>query len=198
MGGHLFTEVDAWCGGFYEVALELGPRSDDRLRSAVVALWQHPDLEGCYLDRNREPGEQERVSPASVDDSSHLLGVARLPNGLRTACGSCVIHEDDGRDWLDFYIPMGSLANVYPAGGFPAGTEADWPGTWRSEVEDWLAEIGRSVGRTVAFQMGLVGFEVSGADYAAHVAITGIPAQRFCGYLWPVGNRIEYRPRSVG
>ena len=198
MDGRLFTLDDAWCGGFYEVALEFGPRSDDRLRSAIAALWQHPDLEGCFLDGTLEPSKQKRVSPASLDELSHLLGVARMPNGLRVACGSCTVREEDGPDWLDFYIPMGSLANVYPAGGFPAGTEADWPGTWRSEVEDWLAEIGRSVGRAVAFRLGLIGFEVSGADYAAHVAAKGIPAQRFIGYLWPVGSRIEYRRRSVG
>jgi hypothetical protein len=40
MAERLFTADDAWSGGFYELALELGPRSDDRLRAALVALWR--------------------------------------------------------------------------------------------------------------------------------------------------------------
>src|SRR5690242_10116496 len=59
----LFTDHDAWCGGYYELALELGPRSDVGLRTALKALWGHRDLDGCFLDRNREPGDQDRVSP---------------------------------------------------------------------------------------------------------------------------------------
>jgi hypothetical protein len=197
MGDPLFTEYDAWCGGFYELALELGPRSDERLRAALVALWRHSDLDGCFRDRNQEPGNQERVPPECVEDGVHCLGVARLPNGSRVACGSCVIREEDGPDWLDLYLPTGSLGNAYPVGGFPFCGEADYPSPWRSEVEDWLAEIGRTIAHVATFRLGLIGFEVSGAEYAANVAVQGIPAERFMGYLWPVGSRLEYFPRTV-
>ena len=50
----LFTPDGAWFGGFYELALEVGARSDDRLRAALAAVWSHPDLDGCYIDRGRE------------------------------------------------------------------------------------------------------------------------------------------------
>lgn len=197
MGERLFTADDAWAGGFYELALEVGPRSDDRLGAALSALWGHPDLDGCYLDRVREPGDQPRIPPNRLEDGSHLLGIARLPNGSRVTCGTCLIREvNDGPDWLDFYLPMGSLAAAYPCGGFPFGTEAECSRPWRFEVEDWLAGIGQWVGRSASFRMGLIGFEVSGQAYAADIAAGGIPAERSVGYLWPAGRPPEYHRRN--
>ncbi len=197
MSERLFTANDAWIGGFYELALEVGPQSDDRLRAALATLWSHPDLDGCYLDRGREPAGQPRVQPdCLLETGSHLLGLARLPNGVRVACGTCLISEDDGPDWLDFYLPMGSLGTVYLAGGFPFGSEADWPGPWRYEVDDWMAGVGLWVARSASFQLGLIGFEVSGQIYAHDIAAQGIPAERFVGYLWPSGESVVYHRRT--
>ena len=199
MSEHLFTAADAWFGGFYELALEIGPRSDDRLRAALLALWAHSDLDGCYLDRCREPRDQPRTPPKLFDDGwgSHLLGVAHLPNGQRVACGSCLVLEsNDGPDWLVFYLPMGSLATAYPAGAFPFGTEADWPGPWRFDVEDWLAGVGQCVARAASFRLGLIGFEVSGGTYAADITAKGVPTERFVGYLWPSDGSVAYHRRN--
>jgi hypothetical protein len=197
MGERLFTGDDAWFGGFYELALEVGPRSNERLRAVLSSLWAHPDLDGCYEDRSREPADQPRVPPVSLESGSHLLGLARLPNGSRVTCGTCLIREvNDGPDWLDFYLPMGSLGPAYPAGGFPFGSEADWPGLWRFEVEDWLAGVGLWVARSTAYRLGLIGFEVSGQAYAADIAAQGIPAERFVGYLWPSGGSVVYHRRT--
>ena len=60
MSERLLTADGAWYGGFYEVALEIGSRSDQHLRAALTALWQYADLDGCFLDRNREPMDQPR------------------------------------------------------------------------------------------------------------------------------------------
>jgi hypothetical protein len=198
MGERLFTTEGAWYGGFYEVALEIGPRSDQRLQSALIALWQHADLDGCFIDRGREPMDQPRTSEFSLETGSHMLGVACLPNGSRVACGSCLIREDDGPDWLDFYLPMGSLGTAYPVGGFPFGSEVDWPGPWRYEVEDWLARIGLWVGQSASYRLGIIGFEVSGQVYASEIASTGIPNERFIGYLWPNEGSVVYYRRSDG
>jgi hypothetical protein len=199
MGERLFTADEAWFGGFYELALEVGPSSDDRLRAALEALWSHPDLDGCYLELGREPADQPKVPPDCLASGSHLLGVARLPNGSRATCGSSLIREaNDGPDWLDFYLPLGSLGTVYPAGGFPFGTEADWPGPWRSEVEDWLAGVGLWVARSASFRLGLIGFEVSAHAYATDITRQGIPAERSIGYLWPSGGSVAYHRRTVG
>jgi hypothetical protein len=183
MGEQLFTAKGAWYGGFYELALGIGPRSDERLRSALTTLWKHPDLEGCFFDRDREPTEQSRTKDFSMETGSHSLGVASLPNGSRIVCGSCLVREDDGPDWLDFYLPLGSLGTAYPVGSFPFGTEADWPGTWRYEVEDWLARIGLWIAQSTLFQLGIIGFEVSGQVYSSEIACKGIPDERFIGLL---------------
>lgn len=196
MNEPLFTADDAWLGGFYELALEIGARSDDGLRAALNALWMHPDLDGCYDDRGRQPDEQPRVRADSVDGGSHLLGVARLANGCRVACGSCIIRENAGPDWLDLYLPMGSLGTAYPVGPFPFGDESDWSGPWRSDVEDWLAGVGLWIARSASFRLGLIGFEVSGQQYAADIAVAGIPAQRFIGYLWPASGAMVYHRRT--
>ena len=197
MGDRLFTADGAWYGGFYELALDVGPRSDDQLRSALTALWNFPDVDGCFLDRGREPADQPRCSEFCLDMGSHSLGVASLPNGIRVACGSCLIREDEGPDWLDFYLPMGSLGAAYPVGSFPFGIEADWPGPWRFEVEDWLACIGLSIARSASFRLGIIGFEVSGQVYASEVASKGVPEERFVGYLWPTNESVVYHRRTA-
>jgi hypothetical protein len=198
MKERIFTADDVWNGGFYELAIEVGPPSDQRLRAVLEAIWQHPDLDGCYSDRGREPAEQPRKLPDRIEGYSHLQGIARLPNGSRVACGTCLIREeDDGSDWLDFYVPMGALGTAYPSGGFPFGTNADWPGPWRQEVEDWLAAIGQQALRATAFRLAIIGFEVSGQVYAAEIAARGIPEERFVGYLWPSGGSIVYHRRNA-
>ncbi|MHC4624889.1 MAG: hypothetical protein ACYS4W_13410, partial [Planctomycetota bacterium] len=72
-----FTDNETWKGAFYELAIELGPRSDERLQSALRAIWQTPCLTGCYTDRNREPQEQDRVEAniANLKTHGHLLGI---------------------------------------------------------------------------------------------------------------------------
>ena len=54
-----FTDGENWNGGFYELAIELGPTDDDRLDRALVALWQEAGVEGCYGSRWEDPEAQE-------------------------------------------------------------------------------------------------------------------------------------------
>ena len=95
-----FTEANTWFGGFYELALELGSRSDERLLAALAAIWSDPDFDGIYLSRDIEPSQQERLA-ISTDllQLNHLHGLARLPNGATIACGICIIREEDGPCW---------------------------------------------------------------------------------------------------
>jgi hypothetical protein len=100
-----------WC--FYELAIELGKRSDERLFEALKALWRNPSLQGCYLKNDVEPNEQKQVLPSpEFLNRMHTYGLAGLPDGS-SACGSCIIREDDGSDGLDFYLPMSALDKVY-------------------------------------------------------------------------------------
>jgi hypothetical protein len=197
MGDRLFTAEGAWYGAFYELALEIGPRSDERLRSALTKLWKYPDLDDCFLDRSREPTGQPRTAEFCLETGSHSLGVASLPSGSRVVCGSCLVREEEGPDWLDFYLPMGSLATAYPVAGFPFGAEADWPGPLRYEVEDWLARIGLWIAQSASFQLGIIGFEVSGQVDASEIAAKGIQDERSIGYLWPSKGSVVYYRRTA-
>jgi hypothetical protein len=193
-----FTDNETWKGAFYELAIELGPRSDERLQLALRAIWQTPCLTGCYTDRKREPQEQDRVEPSIVNlmIQGHLLGIAILPDNQQIPCGTVAIREQEGPDWVVFYVPLGALVQIYnQVGGF-FGTDHPKSRCWREPLENWLAEIGPGVFSTVQFSLGLIGCEVSGLTYASEVNQAGVPEERGIGYLWPTGERIKYFPTN--
>src|SRR5437879_6075687 len=96
-----FTAPDTWHGGFYELAMQYGPHADHSLKAGLRAIWQRPDLEGCYLRSDVEPSQQQRVAPSLAVQLSngHVRGIAILPNGHRVACGTVVVREAEGDDW---------------------------------------------------------------------------------------------------
>jgi hypothetical protein len=193
-----FTPKNVWYGGFYELALELGEPSDERLFEALDALWQHPSVEGCYLENDVEPNEQKRVSPSpQLLNRMHIYGLARLPDGKQVACGSCIIREDDGSDWLDFYLPTGAVGEVYDIGGYPFDKAGFAHRDWQIPVDEWLKDIGKHIFSIVPFNLGLIGFEVSGEAYAADILKTGIPAERHIGYLLSENKLLKwYAPNT--
>ena len=180
----LFTRNDVWLGSFYELAIELGPRSDERLAAASKALWRHPALDGPYGDRGREPWEQEVVSPSLVvsDGVVHLYGAATIPSGHQVASGSFAVREhESGIDWLDFYIPLAALGTIY---------EIEYPHnerwrTWAESLDQWFREIARSIYEKVSFALALIGEEVSGCTDAREVAAAGVPKRRTAPMLLP-------------
>jgi hypothetical protein len=87
----LFTNEEAWIGGFYELALEYGRSPDPQLINGLKAMWGLDVLEGCFLDRDREPNDQERLTfQPSLLDHGHILGIASVPGDTRVACGTAV------------------------------------------------------------------------------------------------------------
>ncbi len=199
MSNGLFKAPDTWLGGSYELGLEIRPRSDERLEDAIKALWTYPDLDGCYLHRDCEPGEQPRVAPHLTE--GHLFGVARLPNGKQLASGCCPRREmDDGKDWLEFFLPLVALGTIYPTGTFPIGFGNEPPDLhepWMREVDDWLAGIGLWVAERASFRLGLIGCDATGEVSASDIAARGIPARREIGYLWPSEGGMKYYPRTA-
>jgi hypothetical protein len=186
----LFTAPDAWRGGYVELALELGPPSDDRMGAALAALWAHPTLDGCYADDDREPWVQPRVAPALAADwegtGNRLFGVATLPSGRRHVCLSHCIryegYEDEGSEDTD------SLSLCLPAP----------PYEWRAEIEDWLRQVGESVFAAVEFRLGLIGLEVELMVTAEQVRADGVPDERWFAYLWPEDGRLGWFPATRG
>jgi hypothetical protein len=195
-----FTKPDTWAGGHYELALEIGPSptSEELLFSALTALWQHPTLEGCYLDRETEPSDQQRISPSKefLEAGSHLLGIASLPNGKRLACGTFLMREYDGSDWLTLYIPLGALHEAYPeVGGYPFG-DLESANLWQDPIEHWLASIGMFIFQSTPFSLGIMGQEVPVEWSVTDFEENGIPAKRWVGYLWPSEGKLGYFPRT--
>ncbi len=180
-----YTNKDTWSGGFLELALELGERSDARLAQALEACWAYEGLEGCYLARGLEPAEQVAVPPLRLSEHPHLQGVATLTDGERVPCGTVSVREDDGPDWLDFYFPMGALAQTYDTvGGFPFGHEAQ-AHLWQKPLERWLTGLGKHIYAAVPYRLGLIGFEVSGMFYAAELTLDKLPEESWVRFLVP-------------
>ena len=190
------------------VMLELAPDAACVIGAKIMPnclVFALTDFRGDVISTLSLPVRVDRQPIAVIADliedgaGSHLLGVARLPDGSQVACGSCIIREvDDGSDWLDFYLPMGSLSRTtYPVGGFPFDTYTEQSAPWQREVEDWLAHIGLHIARHVTYALGLIGFEVSGQVYASEIAAKGIPEKRNIGYLWPAAGRMFYFPRTA-
>jgi hypothetical protein len=192
----IFTQ-EMWGGGFYELALEYGHSSKASLAEALQALWTRPDLQGCYLHADEDPSRQPRVAPdlGVLESGEHLRGVATLPNGIQVACGTYLVREQAGEAWIGLYLPMGALATAYNVGGFPFD-QSDSSQDWRQPLEEWLAQIGQGVYLKSPFLAGLVGFEVSGAVSAEELSISGVPAKRCLGYLFPSAYKLTWYPTN--
>ena len=186
----LFCHPDAWSGGYFELALELGPRSDERVRAALSVVWAHPTLAGCFEISDSEPEDQERIAPGDIAIEQNAYGVADIPGVGRTCCLSIVFRESDGSDWLTLGVPMGSLAHVAPTGAYPFEDDTDL--SWRSAMYAWLRQIAETVSVHVPFQLGLIEHEVSGDTCADDVRREGIPSKRWFGYLWPENGQLEW------
>jgi hypothetical protein len=192
-----FTEADTWSGGYYELAIELGRRSDERLLATLVAVWSDPDLDGVYLSRDTELGLQQRLAvTADLLQVGHLQGLARLPNGVTIACGTFIVREDGGPDWLGLYLPLGALGTAYPVGGYPFEPDVANSHQWRDVIDAWLAGIGSRTYEQAPYRLGLIGFEVSGEIYADDVWANGVPASHYPGLLWPTSGAINYYPST--
>jgi len=194
-----FTDGENWSGGFYELAIELGHTSDQRLQRALSTLWRAAAIQGCYGRRDREPGEQDVIActVASLGEFGLLRGTVRLPAGPRIVCGCVAVREDGGPDWLDFFLPMGALARVdRRVGGFPFGRDGS-PASleWRRPIDDWLATIAHAIFGVVGFRLGLIGFEQSGMTSAAELH-GRVPAERWAGYLLPADGLPRYEPAN--
>jgi hypothetical protein len=192
------TDEEVWYGGEYELAIELGPRDDERLDAALCAAWSHPAVEGICVRRDVEPKNQKRLDPSPVAwKRPHQFGVLNLPDGTRLACGTVTVRETRGIDWLDLYVPMGSLTLARPdVGAFPF--EEAFPfedrrpsRPWREPLDALPAEIGQRIWAAVPFRFALVGHEVLGQAYADNIEAQGrVPETRWDGYLYsgPVGE----------
>jgi hypothetical protein len=206
-----------WNGGFYELDIQLGPQSEERVQRALEALWANPRLEGPYLDRDREPADQKVVDPRG-GISEVLSGIAALPDGAGVLCSSIVVLLDDGYE-LSLCIPVNALAVAWPQiGDFPfvggrsspadGGSEARRPlraprvpedddRAWQEPLEEWLAGFGRAVFDAVPFPVALIGFEGGLlSDDEERRLVEEMPEKRSVGVLRQEQDQLAWYPAT--
>jgi hypothetical protein len=156
-------EAENWHGGFYELAINLGPRDDARLGLALATVWSAARVRGCH---QRTPAGHVPASCTldSLENAGHLAGTVKLPDGREVVCGAVAIREEGGADWLDFYLPLGALGDSDSrVGGFPFGEDGGASSRrWREPLDEWLRAVGADVYARVPFLCAIVGFEASG------------------------------------
>jgi hypothetical protein len=199
-----FTDDENWRGGYYELAIDLGPRSgtesENRLANALASVWADPQLDGCYVDRWRGRSDQDKVPPALTDPAEPrtLYGVAHLPSESTIVCSTTIVREtDDGRrtphDWIALCLPTGALGRADArVGAYPFG-DAERSLDWRRPIDDWLFGVARTVFNAAPFRVGLIGFEVSG-DPAADNIDGEPPDERPIGYILAVDGAPKLHP----
>ena len=104
--------------------------------------------------------------------------------------------RDGGADWIYFGLPMGSLGNVLPVGAFPF--EGDGDLSWRASIDGWLRRLAEHTFNAVAFRLGLVGWTDGMDGGAAELLRGGIPQERWCGFLVPEEDSLQWYPPTRG
>lgn len=191
----LFTKKNAWDGGFYGLEIELPDCSVDEAYKARACLWQSDALEGCYLRNDLEPHQQLRVPSEKTELSGHHYGIAFFPNGRKSVFGCYWGNYDEYGCWLCFYVPMGSLANVYPVDAYPFESNSS-PEIWVRNVNEWFKTIAEKVYEQVRFSVAFIGFEVEGLDGKEQLK-KGIPSERWHGILIGKNGGLLWYPPTI-
>lgn len=187
-----------WTGGYYELAIRLGPTDDDRLDGAVTALWSSA---GLARPRLRDSRAEVQVTGASLIEHHSLVSVARPPGAGGCVCRVDLTRDEDTtegigadpvgtteQDWLTLSLPLGALNEAdRRVGGFPFEDTPSRP--WREPLEDWLIDAATDVFAQVPFAGAVTGFEVAGFLDDSH-------APGSVGYLRP-GADGQLRVRRV-
>lgn len=164
-------DSENWAGTYYELAIELSPKGDDaKILAALDCIsnipqfrgaWNHPDdIRGKCTD----PPHLEDYQPIAMDSlENQFVGTLTFGDEIVVGCTVIVIREDkeDGSDWIDIAIPLSMLERVFPV---------DYPLTltknpWIQEVDDQFLDIAKRIYNVVAFQLAIIGEEVSGRTY---------------------------------
>jgi hypothetical protein len=166
------SDRDAWTGGYYELAMQLGERDDVRLQAALDVLVRMAGIAGPW----HVQWQPDRVRPVSWSvaglEAGHLCGQVQLPGGEPVICAVIAVRCDDGDDWLDLCIPLEALCRRDARiGGFPFAPDHGTSLTWRQPIDGWFARLAGEVRQEAAFRLAVIGFEVSGTVEAEELAV---------------------------
>ena len=81
------AEPGNWTGGWYELAIELGQRDDERLGRALTSLWNLAGIEDCKVLVSPDPYRlvDSALTTAALEQQQ-LRGAVRVPNGHKVVC----------------------------------------------------------------------------------------------------------------
>jgi hypothetical protein len=128
---------EAWIGGFYELAIQLGPRDDARLGLAVRVLAEAASIKGPWHVQ-WEPDKAQAADWTVAERSwGQLRGLVALPGGQHVICSVIAVREEDGDDWLLLGIPIEALGRVDAwIGGYPFEPDDNASLAWRQPIDD--------------------------------------------------------------
>jgi hypothetical protein len=196
MAEQIFTARGAWLNGFYTLAVDLAQRSDANSLKALNYVRTHPLIDGWYWDGDREPAAQPRVGELSEIPDRHVRGLLTLPSGHKVACGCFIYHFEDEEDWLELYVPLGSVDRIHSTGAYPlVETEKDFE--WQRELDTALVAVALSLYEHIKFPDALVGFEPgydAMQEARMHALLGTPPEERVTGILWKGPEGLEWYP----
>jgi hypothetical protein len=162
----IFLPPERWCGGWYELAIQIGPHGNDSaLQKLLELIWSRPELSGPYDNKNIEPEAQSIA--AIVPEERHYYGYLQLHH-QRLACGTYVVKENcepGGSDWVLLYVPVQEAA--WKLGGNGIGDDFSQPAL--APLANYYRAIADVAYQHHPFAMVLAGWEVSGTAYAESI-----------------------------
>jgi hypothetical protein len=193
---------DLWSGGHYELSVLLGARNDAGAAAATVRLWTYPLLRGPYASREELLSETPHQLDPTQALKATLYGLALFAPNISIPCGSSLIRFDDGNDWIQLYLPLGSISAHFKTGGFPFGRNPQRMG-WEDDLDAWLVGVAKHLFARARFRLALVGFEadiVRFNQYPFSKKVLGesdLPKRRMEGTLLPHGEELIWHPPNA-
>lgn len=170
-----WSDPENHIGGFYELEINLGPASEDRMSLAVEPLWAAAAL-GRSVRSDGVGGWVDAEPSLNVLLDGSLSGAVEIPGLGRTLWRVLAFREslfDDegeligyGEEALILGLPLGALGRLDPrVGPYPFGDVSD-SDSWRAPIEAWFRGIIETLVRSIDFEHALSGFEVFGDSVA--------------------------------
>ncbi len=180
-----FTIPENWWGGFYELALELGPSENNSFIYEVISfLWGQEKIVGPFDNNDIDIAKQNLIENPKPEER-HYYGILNLSDTIILGCGTYVVKEENGSDWILLYVP-GNMAFKY-LGGKTRNSDL-----FKQDLEillHFFQEIAVKIYRQCGFKLGLIGYEVSGELYADTLT-EGDLKDFFAGILLPTNHKI--------
>ncbi len=192
-----FSASGVW-GDFFELDIDLGAPAVETLQRAALALWDHPDLEGCWTENKIEPVRASAVRPEAWtryigQEGGVCYGLARVP-GIGVT--PCLVSLCIGSDYMTMQLclSMKAIGSVVRVGAYPFddGTPTDWI----IPTSAWLAGVASVVHQASPLVVGVIGWEGDSGE-AKRFRTEGVPQERWVGYVVPSGKEVEYYPPNI-